>query len=354
MPACLTPPSRPHHRLRRTALAIAASLGFWAAAPSHALEVDDLATIGHQLYSQWYLPQTTQALGAAQALQTSLQAYCGQRPGKTDAALLGDARQRFQQAVDAWQRVAAVNMGPLVERRTDRMVNFQPLRPARLAEAIQQAPKTLADMERIGSPGKGFPALEHLLWTQPAPPGSPSCSYAVMAAASVTDEIQGLRTAFQATAAAKPDLRVTEEFLNQWIGGLEQLRWERMEKPLRSASTTSGKKKPQLIRMDSDSTLASWRAQWSGLRDLAVAPAGAPESQVSIAGLVAAHYRPLTAGRFAKAVQEVDSAFAALNSTDLESVQKLSTALSGLKRWVEADIASLLQLSIGFSDGDGD
>ena len=55
-----------------------------------------------------------------------------------------------------------------------------------------------------------------------------------------------------------------------------------------------------------------------------------------------------------KAVQEVDSAFAALNSTDLESVQKLSTALSGLKRWVEADIASLLQLSIGFSDGDGD
>ncbi|MEG2048720.1 MAG: imelysin family protein [Comamonas sp.] len=352
MPSPLTPFAS--SRVRRAAAALTASLGLWAAAPSHALEVDDLATIGHALYGQWYVPQTAQALGSAQALHRSLQAYCGQQAGKTDAAVLRTAQQRFQQAADDWQRVAAVNMGPLVERRTDRMVNFQPLRPARLAEAIQQAPKTLADMERIGSPAKGFPALEHLLWAQPAQPGSPSCSYAVMAAASVNDEIQGLQTAFQATAAAKPDLRVTEEFLNQWIGGLEQLRWERMEKPLRSASTTSGKKKPQLIRMDSDSTIASWRAQWSGLRDLAVAPAGSPDTQVSIAGLVAAHYRPLTAGRFAAAVQEVDSAFAALQSTDLESVQKLSTALNGLKRWVEADIASLLQLSIGFSDGDGD
>ena len=341
-------------RVRRAAAALTASLGLWAAAPSHALEVDDLATIGHALYGQWYVPHTAEALGSAQALHRSLQAYCGQPPGKTDAAVLRTAQQRFQQAADDWQRVAAVNMGPLVERRTDRMVNFQPLRPARLAEAIQQAPQTLDDMERIGSPGKGFPALEHLLWTQPAPPGSPSCHYAVMAAASITDEIQGLQTAFQATASAPPDLRVTEEFLNQWIGGLEQLRWERMEKPLRSASTTSGKKKPQLIRMDSDSTVPAWRAQWSGLRDLAVAPAGAPDNQVSIAGLVAAHHRPLTAGRFAAAVQEVDRAFAALNRTDLESVQKLSTALNGLKRWVEADIASMLQLSIGFSDGDGD
>ena len=341
-------------RVRHAVAALTASLGLWTAGPSHALEVDDLATIGHTLYGQWYVPQTAQALTSAQALHRSLQAYCGQQPGKADAAVLRTAQQRFQQAADDWQRVAAVNMGPLVERRTDRMVNFQPLRPARLAEAIQQAPQSLAAMERIGSPAKGFPALEHLLWAQPAAPGNASCSYAVMAAASVNDEIQGLQTAFQATAAAKPDLRVTEEFLNQWIGGLEQLRWERMEKPLRSASTTSGKKKPQLIRMDSDSTIASWRAQWSGLRDLAVAPAGSPEDRVSIAGLVAAHYRPLTAGRFAKAVQEVDAQFAALDRTDLESVQKLSTALSGLKRWVEADIASLLQLSIGFSDGDGD
>ena len=50
----------------------------------------------------------------------------------------------------------------------------------------------------------------------------------------------------------------------------------------------------------------------------------------------------------------MDAQFAVLDRTDLESVQNLSTALSGLKRWVEADIASLLQLSIGFSDGDGD
>lgn len=319
-------------------------------AAAYAQSPIDVPSAAHALYAQWYLPQATQAVSSAQALQDSLRSYCAANAA-TAAPALRVAKYRFQQATNDWETLSAVAMGPMVERRSDRVVDFQPLRVARLEEAIRKSPRTVSDMESIGSPAKGFPAIEHLLWTDVARSGTPACQYAELTSAAVLQEVQAVQHDIQTIVSkAQIDYRSTEEFLNQWLGGLEKLRWEQMEKPLRSASAS---KKLQLTRMASEGTLESWRAQWSGLRTLAIGTAEKPQD-ISIATLVAAYGRPRLAASFTQAVKDTDAAIQALQSTDLHSVQAVTTSMARVKRFVEADIASVLDIRIGFSDSDGD
>src|SRR5690606_24093648 len=62
------------------------------------------------------------------------------------------------------------------------------------------------------------------------------------------------------------------EFVNQWVGGIERLRWAQMEKPLRAAQ---GTRTPDYPRRASGTTLAAWAATWAGLRSVTVLPAHA-------------------------------------------------------------------------------
>jgi uncharacterized protein len=47
-------------------------------------------------------------------------------------------------------------------------------------------------MELIGTPAKGLPALEWLLWVKPIQPASAECRYAVQVAAEIQREAQAL------------------------------------------------------------------------------------------------------------------------------------------------------------------
>lgn len=297
------------------------------------------------LYGQWFVPQSAQASRSAQALQTQLEQYCA------DKTSLEQVRQQFTQASQDWERLSALAMGPQVERRTARMVDFQPMRVQLLKSALRKAPKDLAAMETIGAPAKGFPTAEHLLWTDVAPPKTPACTYASLVAADIAQELQQLQQANQAAAdSSQLDFEANAEFINQWIGGIERLRWAAMEKPLRSAS----KDKPaQVTRMASHGTLASWHAQWSALRTLAAGDAQKPE-QVSIAALVQALGWEHLANEVRTATQQADAAMQAIDQVDLEQVMPASKALSQLKHLVENDVAMALDISIGFSDADGD
>ena len=83
-------------------------------------------------------------------------------------------------------------------RRSQRQIDFWPTRPALLAKALARAPKTLADMESVGTPAKGFPAMEQLL---AAPPSPAHCPYLVLVAEGIEAEAVALRTGFDALAA---------------------------------------------------------------------------------------------------------------------------------------------------------
>ena len=297
------------------------------------------------LYGQWMVPQSAQAYQSAQRLEQQLVQYCAGQ------AALPAVRSQFTQASQHWEQLSALAMGPQIERRTARMVDFQPLRPALLKAALRKAPQSLAAMETVGAPAKGFPAIEYLLWTDPAQPGSPACDYTRWVAADVSQELGALHQANLAAAEAKQlDFESTAEFLNQWIGGVERLRWASMEKPLRSASAD---KPAAVTRAASQGTLASWQAQWAALRRLAIG-SNAGGQEVSIARLVEVQGWERLAHEVRAAVQQVDAAMQSIDRVALQRIAPASQALAQLKHLVENDVALALDVTIGFSDADGD
>lgn len=318
------------------------------------------------LYNHWGQPRSADFASASQALVPALRTLCS-APAAQSAEALGNARTAWQKAMLAWESLSGVAVGPVIARRAQRQIDFAPTRPQLIERAIKTQPVGAKAFERVGTPAKGLPALEWLLWTQPAQPASPACSYAVEVALDVEREAVALQGAFKDAAqtdwgAEDQQERSTQamgEFINQWVGGIERLRWAHMEKPLRAAQ---GTRPPEYPRAASGLTAQAWNAHWGALRALAVLPADAAVPAPGAALVPLETYlrgrglNPL-ADQLLKATQNIDSAFSALTragENNATQVQQVARELSALKRLAEAEIAPALQVSIGFSDADGD
>lgn len=342
--------------LAASAAAPAAAQGIPAAYAEVALPFYTPAHLSAGLTSQWYGASAAAFAGSAQALVEGWQQYCAGQ------GAIGAVQQRWRAAATDWERLSAVAIGPLVERRSMRLLDFQPLRPAAVRKAVTTAPADLRGMERVGAPAKGFPALEWLLWTEPAAPSTPACSYALMAAREIQAEAQALQQGFAKLAQtpwnedeseAAPTLMA--EFINQWTGGLERLRWAQMEKPVRSQGKAAA---PDFARSASQTSLPSWRAQWSALQALAVHRASA----VPVAGKDIVPIELYLRGRglndlaqqWVDAVQAADQAIGQLASTDKAAVLQAVKALNQVKQLMQDEVAPALEINIGFSDADGD
>jgi len=312
------------------------------------------------LHKQWYAPRAADFAKEAAALPVAIETLCA-ADAAGGAAALAQARTRWQSSVLAWDRLSAVAIGPLVQRRSLRQIDFSPARPELITRAISAAPADAKAMERIGTPAKGFPALEWLLWTQPIAPATPACRYALRVALEIDDEAKALSQAFAALAARdwaadeEAAVPAMSEVVNQWVGGLERLRWARMEKPLRSAGAKSASALP---RAASGMTLQSWAAQWEGLRaigvtrDAAIPAPGADlvplEMYLRGRGL-----NPLS-NKLAQNAAQVTQQITSLKPGDNPRTLAATRSLSATKRLAEAELAPALEINIGFSDADGD
>ena len=315
------------------------------------------------VYRHWALPQALEFSARSAALTSSVQALCD-APAADAAQRLEAARLGWRASVLSWDGLSAVAIGPLIERRSQRQIDFTPTRPALIAKAIAAAPADEVAMERVGTPAKGLPALEWLLWEQPLPPGSAACAYAVQVAADVAREATALSTAFQQAAdrdwSDEPAaVAAMSEIVNQWIGGIERLRWAQLEKPLKSAAA----QRPIYARAESDSSAASWSAQWQSLRRLSVFSADAVPTPgaalVPLETFLRGKGRNTVADALVGSSRHVDASFKTLQAAarrppTAAHVQAASTQLGALKRVAESDLAPALQVSIGFSDADGD
>lgn len=323
------------------------------------------------LYEHWAPPRAQAWVTATGWLASALQALSDAAPAA--AALAREqAQAAWLQAVDAWERLATVQFGPLIQRRSARQVDFTPTRPELIQRAIERAPASAADMERIGTPAKGLPALEWLLWSRPAllRPGGPACAYAVQVAAELARDALALQAAFQAGAGRDWD-RDTEagdaafsEFINQWVGALERLRWAHMEKPLREAASRADRAaaSPEgFPRRASGGTAASWARQWQALRELAVftgdADAPAPAAGQGVVPLETylrgRGLNPL-ADAWVRQVERAGAALRALQPAPAARVLAAGRELAQVKRLAEVEVAPALEVGIGFSDADGD
>ncbi len=320
------------------------------------------------LYTHWGQPRAAEFVQASGALPPALRALCAAAPDGSSAALAG-ARQAWQRAMLAWEGLSAVAIGPVVSRRAQRQIDFMPTRPQLIERAIQAQPQGATAFERVGTPARGLPALEWLLWTRPAQPASPACSYAVEVALDVEREAVAQQAAFREAAQTdwgaedqqERSAQAMGEFINQWVGGIERLRWAHMEKPLRAAQ---GTRAPDYPRAASGQAGAAWKAEWAALRALTVQADGTPPVQPGQGVVPLETYlrgrglNPL-ADRLREAALRIDAAMAAAAGPDAAApdgprVLQAAKELSTLKRLAEAEVAPALQVSIGFSDADGD
>lgn len=297
----------------------------------------------------WYVPRAHEFVDAAQGLRTTLEGGC------TGASV----RPGFVAALLAWDRLSTVAIGPLIERRSQRRIDFMPTRPEAIERAIEHLPddplQADAAMERIGSAAKGLPALEWLLFKGADKAGA-ACRYALAVAGDIALEARTLATEFDARKAARLDaeqaVAAFGEALNQWIGALEQLRVQGIERPLGDARAR-GHRKPQFVRDASGASLEERKVRWQTLRAQAV-PDGAAAASTSRPLLPLETYLrgkalgPL-ADRLVAAVRRVDTTL-----SDPSRLEAASRSLAALKALAEGDIAPALDVRIGFSDADGD
>jgi predicted lipoprotein len=291
------------------------------------------------LQRDWLAPRAAEFARSAAALVPAVQAACSTPAG------LEPARAAWKESLTAWETLAGVAIGPVLERRSQRAIDFTPTRPRMIEKAIQAAPRTAADMELIGTPAKGLPALEWLLWTRPIAPGTPACAYAVRVAEDIRREADALAAAQPATGDAHVLLT---ELVNQWVGGIERLRWPGMEMPVRVASTSATLVEPDFPRRASGAVALAWSGQWRALRELALT------GEASLAGALRARGQGAQADALAAAVLAADDAMRSLETSDRERIFTAAKLLAALRQRVENEVAPALGVSIGFSDADGD
>lgn len=310
------------------------------------------------LHRQVYAPRAAAFAAQAGRLVEALRQLCA---ASTPTAPLDPARAAWASAAQAWDALSSVAIGPLVSRRSLLRIDFAPPRPRLIQRALRHPPPNLAALERVGTPAKGLPALEWLLWTQPVQPGTPACGYALLVARDIEREALALAEAFAELAARDwhadqaSAVAAMDELLNQWVGGLERLRWSDMEKPVRAAAPGQA---PAFPRAAAGSTRSAWATRWTTLRDIGLAQAGAAPAPGSARVPLETYLRgrglnPL-ADRLAQAGLEAARALARAEPAEPSSVLAAAGALEALKRLAEAEVAPALDIHIGFSDSDGD
>ncbi len=281
-------------------------------------------------------------------------------------------RAQWQDTLVSWETLSTPAVGPLVTRRSQRQIDFWPTRPDLLRRSLEKAPATLADMDRVGTPAKGFPAFELLMnqWTasrQPAP--AAACAYAELVAQGIAAEARELHNELGTWASKEwddePEATTASlaEWVNQWLAGLERLRWAHIEKPITTHQTTGNAAKGTPVpyaRLDRETGLRDWRAQWQSLLAQGCLPPGATppaagSALVPMEALLMGRGQLALAQKWGQALDQVTAGMDKLtprsNERELLAVTKSMKAVTVL---FQNEVAAALDVPLGFSDADGD
>jgi hypothetical protein len=294
------------------------------------------------LDERWYAPRSAEFAQAAAALARTLDGGC----------TLAPARAAWREAMLRWERLAAAVGGGLLDRSGPatgqswvRTLDFQPTRVPLIERAMVDPSRAAAE---LGAPAVGLPALEWLLWRALPARGAPACAYAQRVAARLADDARAL-----AAVCAQPrerDEAAVErdfaQFVNQLVGGAQTLRWAQIGKPLREG-------RGQWPRATSGLTREAWRERGAALQALLAHGEGASRPVSLEAFLRGRGLNPLADGLRA-AADALAGATAAAAPALRPSVQRAERAAGALQSVLEARVAPTLNVTIGFSDADGD
>jgi predicted lipoprotein len=258
-----------------------------------------------------------------------------------------------------WERLAAVAVGPLLERRAARSIDFWPTRPAQIQrqlDANAATPLTQEQIESVGSAARGLPALEWMFWRLPATPAHQH--YARLLAQHVLNECTILMDSYRAMAAAPRSEEEASALYGEWygqaVGGLDQLRIKKM------VPDTRGKEVSLWVRGVSGQTTAAWQAQLQGVQAFLVgsptAQAARPDWPVagSLQGLLLGNDTAQPSRQLQHLTLATLRSGARARPDNAASLNAARQALAQLSQFLGGLADTVLQISMGFTDADGD
>ncbi|HVK93705.1 MAG TPA: imelysin family protein [Noviherbaspirillum sp.] len=358
----------------------------FAALGSH-VQASDIATnpdeklpksmLFHHLAQDVMLPLTQQFAQAAAGLADTAKAFCA-TPHEAD---LAEVRTAWRTAQAAWQPLEMLQLGPIIERRTQQQVNAWPLR-LRLLERLlaEEQPVQVAQVDALGAAGKGFPALEYLLFT----PGKTdtdtthalsgkSCSALQALAAHIGSEANGLATAWrepnggfarqlaeagnhpQDGAFATAD-QALSDIANLLIAGLDAVKSRKLGKALEQDDNAAALERIESWR--SGTSLDHLRAN---LRGFELVFFGAGTDGIGLDDYLVGLSRPVLPRLVRQDLHAAQTALAAIRpplrtalTSQRPQIEALHKALTQLQRRMEDDIADALKVDLGFNTSDGD
>jgi hypothetical protein len=320
--------------------------------PVDAASVEDLmATLGTEVIA----PAYDDLVAALEGLGTALDGWCAAPAAEAPEA----ARTAWATAADAWQRTRPVGVGPAMDRRLMSSV-WYPARPEDVEELVAGAePLTPEALDAGSATARGLGTVEILVFGSEGADPARRCAYAAAA------------TTLATTAAA--------EVAADWDGYPETL-----------AAGIDGDPQSSLAALVNELAHALQTVDDQGLRGIALAeaPDDVPETQRDgPAGHRVADLRALlatvqavvdgpggddglgalVADRSADTGERLDEALAAAAETvgvlpdsipaTLDVPDDLAAAAEDaaeLKVVLSTEVASVLGVTIGFSDADGD
>lgn len=339
----------------------------------HAVEKPTIPT-QRALFQHWandiLLPLTQDFAVAAGKLAGTSQAFCaGQRE-------LRDVQAAWRDSQSAWQPLEMLQIGPTIERRTQRQVNFWPVRPKLLEPLLTDTSAIPPERtETLGASGKGLPALEYLLFPQDKTGGTVKkhCNALQALAADVKAEAEGLAADWRepdggfarqlAEAGLHPENspfasadQALSDVVNLLIAGIDAVKARKVGKPLEKSSDGAS-----LERIE------SWRAGTSldhirdNLRGFELMFFGAGKNGIGLDDYLASIDRSGLARVIRGELDTAQKALAAVRPplqnavvTQRKQVEDLHKAIGRLQHLLETEVADALKVDLGFNANDGD
>ena len=314
------------------------------------------------------LPGYTAAAGAADALHEATEALCA-APSPAD---LEAARQEWRAARQAWRRTEAYRFGPAMERRSASLVDWHPVDAAAIDVLLADGAAVTGERVREYLPAtqRGLGAAEYLLFgpgSDALAGGGPArCAYLGAVTAVARAETAGIRADWQgdgesAGYAGFYDGTAASSLLD------------------REAEAVAVRSLVFQVRAIANMRLAP-ALGLDGAADVSAIPAGAADNSgadlLSQMDGIAALYggagglglsdrvRILSADTDARMLAAIDAASAAVGELGGSLIARLATApaeaqavydrIKEMQRILNTEIVSLLGVSVGFADTDGD
>ena len=311
------------------------------------------------------------------ALRDDVRELCA-RPSP---ASLKQAQESWRDAKQTWMRSRAMGFGPAMDRRSRSFVDWWPVEPERIEKTLASRDSVDTEYVRefLSTTQRGLGAIEYVLFegddvlTSLSDSDQPRCEYVVAAAEVAADEMNGLigdwvgaggemggyvgEFTGRASSALLP-LAAVSETVRTTIFLLRSIADMQLGAGL---GMNDGEADPMAIRSGpARSGVSDLREQVLGMQDTYLGAVDSDPEALGIGSLVRGVSEDAderVRESFRSAIAAIDTLEEPLHDTiysNRENAVEVYEALKELQRTLNTEVVSLLGITVGFADTDGD